>query len=192
MTISCDCILHFSFYVIPMIVLLLFSFNFSLSSFFLLYSSFTFSFSCIHNTNIQQKYQHLPKAVIVSLYFLYLASLSLLCTCSVSLSSLSTCILYLPSVAHHSLYKQLTQVNTNTYQHCDPQVWQLETGRCQKTLVGHEDGVTTLTFDQTTIISGSLDCTIRLWSLATGQCVGVLDWMSSEGHTGEALMLGRR
>ena len=67
------------------------------------------------------------------------------------------------------------------------QVWQLESGRCQKTLVGHEDGVTTLTFDQTTIISGSLDCTIRLWCLATGQCVGVLDWMSSEGHTGKAV-----
>ncbi|MPC17530.1 F-box/WD repeat-containing protein 7 [Portunus trituberculatus] len=85
----------------------------------------------------------------------------------------------------YSLHKHPTksehQVLTKSF---DPQVWQLESGRCQKTLVGHEDGVTTLTFDQTTIISGSLDCTIRLWSLATGQCVGVLDWMSSEGHTG--------
>lgn len=64
------------------------------------------------------------------------------------------------------------------------QVWQLDSGQCQKTLVGHEDAVTTLTYDNTTIISGSLDCTIRLWCLSSGQCMGVLDWMSSEGHTG--------
>ncbi|ROT74249.1 F-box/WD repeat-containing protein 7 [Penaeus vannamei] len=63
-------------------------------------------------------------------------------------------------------------------------IWQLDTGQCQKTLVGHEDAVTTLTYDATTIISGSLDCTIRLWCISSGQCNGVLDWMSSEGHTG--------
>lgn len=68
------------------------------------------------------------------------------------------------------------------------QIWQLDTGQCQKTLFGHEDAVTTLTYDATTIISGSLDCTIRLWCISSGQCNGVLDWMSSEGHTGKETM----
>ena len=34
------------------------------------------------------------------------------------------------------------------------------------------------------IISGSLDRTIKLWDLNTGDCLSTLDWMSSEGHTG--------
>lgn len=63
-------------------------------------------------------------------------------------------------------------------------IWKLDLGTVYKTLFGHKDAVTTLTFDDSIIISGSLDCTIRLWSLTSFECVGVLDWMSSEGHTG--------
>ncbi|KAM7293632.1 F-box/WD repeat-containing protein 7 [Ixodes scapularis] len=34
------------------------------------------------------------------------------------------------------------------------------------------------------VVSGSLDRTIKLWSLASGHCLRTLDWIKSEGHTG--------
>ena len=63
-------------------------------------------------------------------------------------------------------------------------MWSLSEGRCLRTLDGHGGAVTTLTFDAQRIISGSLDCTIRLWSIDTGQPLAVLDWIKNEGHTG--------
>ena len=68
------------------------------------------------------------------------------------------------------------------------QVWSLSEGRCLRTLAGHGGAVTTLTFDEQRIISGSLDCTIRLWSIDSGAPLAVLDWMKNEGHTGEKLI----
>ena len=35
------------------------------------------------------------------------------------------------------------------------------------------------------MISGSLDSTIKIWDADVGLCLSTLDWMSSEGHTGE-------
>ena len=86
------------------------------------------------------------------------------------------------------------------------QVWCVRTHRNLKTLRGHRDAVTCLSLTNTSessnqqprrrsspestqcqrpkIISGSLDRTIKLWDLNTGDCLSTLDWMSSEGHTG--------
>jgi len=80
-------------------------------------------------------------------------------------------------------------------------VWCSRTHQNLKTLGGHRDAVTCLSltsnygskgglasgpshFYRPRIISGSLDRTIKLWDLATGDCLSTLDWMSSEGHTG--------
>jgi len=85
-------------------------------------------------------------------------------------------------------------------------VWCVRTHRNMKTLRGHRDAVTCLSLTNTSessnhqprrrsspestecqrpkIISGSLDRTIKLWDLNTGDCLSTLDWMSSEGHTG--------
>ena len=66
-------------------------------------------------------------------------------------------------------------------------VWSLQDRRMYllKTLQGHENSVTTLSMAEgRKIISGSLDSTIKVWSLDSGLCLSTLDWMSSEGHTG--------
>ena len=52
------------------------------------------------------------------------------------------------------------------------------------TLHGHHDAVTCLQFDQTRIISGSLDSTLKFWDISTGHCINTIDWKASEGHTG--------
>lgn len=43
------------------------------------------------------------------------------------------------------------------------QVWNVETGRRVTTLRGHGDGVTCLRFDDTRILSGSYDRSVKLW-----------------------------
>ncbi|XP_067025509.1 uncharacterized protein [Acropora muricata] len=54
------------------------------------------------------------------------------------------------------------------------------------TLTGHHDAVTclNLTFDSRKVISGSLDHNLKFWDLLNGKCIGTLDWIRSEGHTG--------
>jgi len=62
-------------------------------------------------------------------------------------------------------------------------VWTFS-GDCVNTLHGHHDAVTCLQFDETRIISGSIDCTLRFWDLRSQCNVKVIDWKASEGHTG--------
>jgi WD40 repeat protein len=52
-------------------------------------------------------------------------------------------------------------------------VWHRETGSCVKTLVGHERLVWAVAFDPrgTTLASGGEDGAIRLWDLASGNCI---------------------
>lgn len=52
------------------------------------------------------------------------------------------------------------------------------------TLDAHHDAVTCLQFDDTRIVSGSLDCNLKFWDVNTGQCLKTVDWKASEGHTG--------
>ncbi|CAG8956067.1 hypothetical protein HYFRA_00011850 [Hymenoscyphus fraxineus] len=58
-------------------------------------------------------------------------------------------------------------------------IWDIETGKCLRTLVGHTSGVRTLQFDDTKLISGSLDHTVRVWNWRTGECLSTM-----YGHTG--------
>ena len=43
-----------------------------------------------------------------------------------------------------------------------------------RTLTGHTGTVRCLQFDQHKVVSGSNDCTIRVWDIHTGDCVGTL------------------
>ncbi|MBS0603978.1 MAG: F-box-like domain-containing protein [Verrucomicrobia bacterium] len=49
-------------------------------------------------------------------------------------------------------------------------IWDLETGLCERTLLGHEGLVSTLAVARGKLISGSDDNTIKIWDLKTGLC----------------------
>ena len=54
-------------------------------------------------------------------------------------------------------------------------VWNLRTGECIKTLLGHDSYVYALQIDQKgRLLSGSNDTTIKLWNLQSGQCFKTL------------------
>jgi WD40 repeat protein/ABC-type molybdenum transport system ATPase subunit/photorepair protein PhrA len=60
------------------------------------------------------------------------------------------------------------------------QIWDLKTGTCVKTLMGHAGDVNSvaITPDVKQIVSASEDKTVRVWDLETGHCVKIL-----EGHS---------
>ena len=57
-----------------------------------------------------------------------------------------------------------------------------EWNACIQTLEGHSSGVNSMVFspDESRVASGSLDNTVRVWDVQTGQCEHTL-----EGHLGE-------
>ena len=58
-------------------------------------------------------------------------------------------------------------------------IWDLESGEEARTLTGHTQGVRTLQFDSTKLISGSLDTQIKVWNWRTGECLSTYT-----GHSG--------
>ena len=58
-------------------------------------------------------------------------------------------------------------------------VWDVFTGKCMQTLLGHTDSITCLLFvpNGGHLASGSRDTSIRIWNLDTGVCSGLF-----EGH----------
>lgn len=65
------------------------------------------------------------------------------------------------------------------------QLWDLATGRVEKTLLGHTDWIMSVAFSRQGILaSSSLDQTIRLWDVDQGICLGIL-----KGHTNGVLKI---
>jgi F-box/WD-40 domain protein MET30 len=58
-------------------------------------------------------------------------------------------------------------------------IWDLNTGKCLRTLFGHVQGIWGLAFDKLRIVSGSHDKTLRVWDTESGKCLYAL-----EGHNG--------
>ena len=48
-------------------------------------------------------------------------------------------------------------------------IWDLSEGYCLNTLYGHQDAVTCLHFDESRIISGSVDSDLKFWDITTGE-----------------------
>ena len=55
-------------------------------------------------------------------------------------------------------------------------IWEIESGECLKTLLGHTAEVYALQyFGNNQLASGSLDTTIKIWDLETGACLKTLE-----------------
>ena len=80
--------------------------------------------------------------------------------------SLSTDCYNFTSIKSNDYYKQLMQ----------PQLL--------RRLTGHQDAIKTMTFNGTTLITGSLDKTIKIWNFQTGQCISTY-----RGHSDAVLSL---
>ena len=53
-------------------------------------------------------------------------------------------------------------------------VWDIASGREQHSLMGHEDAVAGLQFDDRTIVTSGFDGTLRVWDWRTMRCRGVV------------------
>lgn len=63
-------------------------------------------------------------------------------------------------------------------------VWDIETGKVQRTLFGHIEGVWAVASDKLRLVSGSHDRTIKVWSREEGNCTATL-----VGHRGAVTCL---
>ena len=56
-------------------------------------------------------------------------------------------------------------------------LWNPDSGDCTRTLEGHENWVWSVTYrpDGQQLASASTDNTIRIWDVATGECLQVID-----------------
>jgi F-box/WD-40 domain protein MET30 len=74
------------------------------------------------------------------------------------------------SVAMLGLSNDYTKINLIVSGSLDNtiKVWDCKTGKCEKTLFGHMDGVWTVDADSLRIVSGSRDKTIKVWDVTTG------------------------
>lgn len=67
-------------------------------------------------------------------------------------------------------------------------VWDVTTGDVIVQLRGHEDGIESLAaVDKDRILSGSIDLTVRLWDVTSGQCLRVFD--ESDNYTSWTLQM---
>ncbi|KAI6246743.1 putative E3 ubiquitin ligase complex SCF subunit sconB [Erysiphe necator] len=63
-------------------------------------------------------------------------------------------------------------------------IWNVDTGKCIRTLSGHTAGIRALQFDNQKLISGSLDQTVRIWNWRTGECINAY-----QAHTAGVIAL---
>ena len=57
-------------------------------------------------------------------------------------------------------------------------VWDVETGNCLHTLVGHQSLTSGMELKDNILVSGNADSTIKVWDITTGQCLQTLQGKS--------------
>jgi WD40 repeat protein/serine/threonine protein kinase len=74
----------------------------------------------------------------------------------------------------------LISAGDNTLKDNTLKLWEVETGRCLRTFIGHADmvGSVCLSGDSQFVLSGSDDTTLKLWEVSTGKCLHTFS-----GHT---------
>jgi WD40 repeat protein len=75
-------------------------------------------------------------------------------------------------------------------------VWEVETGACKHTLMGHQSLTSGMELRNNILVSGNADSTVKVWDIVTGQCLQTLSgnyrrrrkmkvesWMGSHAHS---------
>lgn len=58
-------------------------------------------------------------------------------------------------------------------------VWDVETGACKHTLMGHQSLTSGMELRNNTLVSGNADSTVKVWDITSGQCLQTLAGMYS-------------
>ena len=60
-------------------------------------------------------------------------------------------------------------------------VWDVETGNCLHTLVGHQSLTSGMELKDNILVSGNADSTIKVWDITTGLCLQTLqgEWITT-------------
>lgn len=53
-------------------------------------------------------------------------------------------------------------------------VWDVETGACKHTLMGHQSLTSGMELRNNILVSGNADSTVKVWDIVTGQCLQTL------------------
>ena len=53
-------------------------------------------------------------------------------------------------------------------------VWNVESGACVSTLVGHQSLTSGMELRENILVSGNADSTVKVWNIMTGQCLHTL------------------
>lgn len=64
-------------------------------------------------------------------------------------------------------------------------LWDIQTGRCARTLFGHIEGVWCIAADHFRIVSGAHDKLVKVWDVQSGKC-----WHTYSGHTKPVCCVG--
>lgn len=64
-------------------------------------------------------------------------------------------------------------------------LWDIQTGRCARTLFGHIEGVWCIAADNFRIVSGAHDKLVKVWDVQSGKC-----WHTYSGHTKPVCCVG--
>ena len=56
-------------------------------------------------------------------------------------------------------------------------MWDVETGACKHTLMGHQSLTSGMELRNNTLVSGNADSTVKVWDITSGQCLQTLAGM---------------
>lgn len=59
-------------------------------------------------------------------------------------------------------------------------VWDVESGNCLHTLIGHQSLTSGLELKNNILVSGNADSTVKVWDITTGQCLQTLQGLLLE------------
>jgi WD40 repeat protein len=62
-------------------------------------------------------------------------------------------------------------------------VWDVESGNCLHTLVGHQSLTSGMELKDNILVSGNADSTVKVWDITTGQCLQTLQGMYDDRNS---------